>query len=202
MQKGTHSSILAWKITGTEESGQLRSMGLRGVGPGWVTLHAKVLVSSAQQASLERLPRDRSCYQGQKNKAPSAHLRCAWGGARRKEARRTSLAKAQRWGMAGVLCLGTSEQHHSQVGSEAGRHKAEEEAQELWHLKRGRDVWNGHRWARLAFRRPATQQMDQSGTRPWAGTPAWKTLGAERLGWGGGRAAGGMAADPQTLGLE
>jgi len=43
--------------------------------------------------------------------------------------------------------------------------------------------------------------MDQSGTRPWAGTPAWKTLGAERLGWGGGRAAGGMAADPPDPGV-
>ena len=44
--------------------------------------------------------------------------------------------------------------------------------------------------------------MDQSRARPWAGTPTWKILGAEYLGWGGGRAAKGMAADPQTLGLE
>lgn len=50
---------------------------------------------------------------------------------RRKEAGRTSLAKAQWRGMAGVLCLGTGEQHHSQVGSEAGKYKAEEEGQEL-----------------------------------------------------------------------
>lgn len=41
------------------------------------------------------------------------------------------MAKAQWRGMAGVLCLGTGEQHHSQVGSEAGKYKAEEEGQEL-----------------------------------------------------------------------
>ena len=33
----THSSILTWRIPGTEESGRLQSMGLQRVGHNWVT---------------------------------------------------------------------------------------------------------------------------------------------------------------------
>ena len=32
-----HSSILAWRIPGTEEPGELQSMGLQRLGHGWVT---------------------------------------------------------------------------------------------------------------------------------------------------------------------
>ena len=41
MEEGmaTHSSILAWRIPGTEESGGLQSMGLQRVGHDWVTKH-------------------------------------------------------------------------------------------------------------------------------------------------------------------
>ena len=35
----THSSILAWRILGTEEPGGLQSMGLQKVGHNWVTKH-------------------------------------------------------------------------------------------------------------------------------------------------------------------
>ena len=35
----THSSILAWKIPGTEEPGGLQSAGSEGVGHDWVTEH-------------------------------------------------------------------------------------------------------------------------------------------------------------------
>ena len=35
-----HSSTLAWKIPWTEEPGRLQSMGLQGVGHGWVTSHS------------------------------------------------------------------------------------------------------------------------------------------------------------------
>ena len=39
LEKGitTHSSILAWRITWTEESGGLQYMGLQRIGPSWVT---------------------------------------------------------------------------------------------------------------------------------------------------------------------
>ena len=36
-EMATHSSILAWRITGTEETGGLQSMGLQKVGHDWVT---------------------------------------------------------------------------------------------------------------------------------------------------------------------
>ena len=35
----THSSILAWRIPGTEEPSRLQSMGLQGVGHNWATEH-------------------------------------------------------------------------------------------------------------------------------------------------------------------
>ena len=35
----THSSIIAWKIPWTEESGELQSIGLQRVGHNWVTEH-------------------------------------------------------------------------------------------------------------------------------------------------------------------
>ena len=34
-EMATHSSILAWEISWTEDSGQLQSMGLQRVGPEW-----------------------------------------------------------------------------------------------------------------------------------------------------------------------
>ena len=34
---GTHSSILAWRIPGKEEPGELQSMGLQNIGYNWVT---------------------------------------------------------------------------------------------------------------------------------------------------------------------
>ena len=37
-EMATHSSILAWKIPWTEESGRLQSMGSQRVGHNWVTL--------------------------------------------------------------------------------------------------------------------------------------------------------------------
>ena len=42
MEKGmaTHSDILAWEIPGTEESGELQSMGSQRVGPDLETEHA------------------------------------------------------------------------------------------------------------------------------------------------------------------
>ena len=41
LEKGmaTHSSILAWRIPGTEEPGGLQSMGLQRVGHNWATKH-------------------------------------------------------------------------------------------------------------------------------------------------------------------
>ena len=38
-EMATHSSILAWKIPGTEEPGGLQSAGSEGVGHDWVTEH-------------------------------------------------------------------------------------------------------------------------------------------------------------------
>ena len=43
-------------------------------------------------------------------------------------------------GNAGGLCLGTSEQHHSQLGSEAGRQRQKRRAKSSDIYKRGRDV--------------------------------------------------------------
>ena len=40
----THSSILAWRIPGTEEPGKLQSMGLQTVGHDWATKHSTHLV--------------------------------------------------------------------------------------------------------------------------------------------------------------
>ena len=40
----THYSILAWKITWTEEPGGLQSMGLQRVGHDWVT-HTEIQIS-------------------------------------------------------------------------------------------------------------------------------------------------------------
>ena len=39
-EMATHSSIIAWKIPWTEESGELQSIGLQRVGHNWVTEHA------------------------------------------------------------------------------------------------------------------------------------------------------------------
>ena len=36
-EMATHSSILAWRITGTEETGGLQSMGLQKAGHDWTT---------------------------------------------------------------------------------------------------------------------------------------------------------------------
>ena len=36
-EMATHFSILAWRISWTEEPGGLHSMGLQGVGPDWAT---------------------------------------------------------------------------------------------------------------------------------------------------------------------
>ena len=38
-----HSSILAWTIPWTEESGRLQSMGLQRVRHGWATEHAHII---------------------------------------------------------------------------------------------------------------------------------------------------------------
>ena len=38
-EMATHSSILAWKIPWTEESGRLQSMGSQTAGHNWVTKH-------------------------------------------------------------------------------------------------------------------------------------------------------------------
>ena len=49
----THSSILAWKIAGTEEPGGLQSMGLQRVGHDWVTSLSLSLLSEVHHwASL------------------------------------------------------------------------------------------------------------------------------------------------------
>ena len=39
----THSSILAWRISWTEEPGGLQSMGLQRVSPDWATKHSTLL---------------------------------------------------------------------------------------------------------------------------------------------------------------
>ena len=41
-EMATHSSILAWKIPWTEESGGLQSKGLQRVGHDWVTKQAQI----------------------------------------------------------------------------------------------------------------------------------------------------------------
>ena len=41
----THSSILASKISGTEEPGSLLLMGSQGVGPSWITEHAHIALN-------------------------------------------------------------------------------------------------------------------------------------------------------------
>ena len=45
-EMATHSSILAWKIPRTEESGGLLSMGLQKVRHDWVTEHTHILYIS------------------------------------------------------------------------------------------------------------------------------------------------------------
>ena len=42
-EMATHSSILAWKIGWTEESGRLQSMGSQGVGHYWARMRARML---------------------------------------------------------------------------------------------------------------------------------------------------------------
>ena len=44
-EMATHSSILAWKIPWTEESGGLQSMGVQRIGHDWATKHARLLLS-------------------------------------------------------------------------------------------------------------------------------------------------------------
>ena len=56
-EMATHSSILAWKIPGTEEPGGLQSVGSQRVGHDWVTEHTQLLynamlVSAVQQREL------------------------------------------------------------------------------------------------------------------------------------------------------
>ena len=52
----THSSILAWKIPWTEESGGLQSMGLQRVGHDWATEHTHTqLLDRIQQWRLQLL---------------------------------------------------------------------------------------------------------------------------------------------------
>ena len=41
----THSSILAWEIPWTEESGGLQSMGSQRVGHNWATEHSSNMIS-------------------------------------------------------------------------------------------------------------------------------------------------------------
>ena len=48
-EMATHSSVLAWRIPGTEEPGGLPSMGLHRVGHDWSDLAAAAAVSGAQQ---------------------------------------------------------------------------------------------------------------------------------------------------------
>ena len=55
----THSSILAWRITWTEEPGRLQSMGSQRVGHDWVTL------ISLHCASLDLTSQRLSCYRVQ-----------------------------------------------------------------------------------------------------------------------------------------
>lgn len=50
------------------------------------------------------------------------------------------MAKAQWWGMAGALCLGTGEQHHSQVGQKQGDIRPKRRARSSDICKRERDV--------------------------------------------------------------
>ena len=40
-EMATHSSILGWEITWTEEPGELQSTGLQRVGHDWACMHAK-----------------------------------------------------------------------------------------------------------------------------------------------------------------
>ena len=55
----THSSVLAWRIPGTEEPGGLPSLGSHRVGRDWSDLAAAAAAASHSQALL--LPRDHHC---------------------------------------------------------------------------------------------------------------------------------------------
>ena len=59
-EMATHSSILAWEILGTEESGGLQSMGLQRVGNNFVTKPPPLLQRSRTELSLS------SCSQTQR----------------------------------------------------------------------------------------------------------------------------------------
>ena len=54
---GTHSSVLAWRIPGTEEPGGLLSMGLHRVGHDWSNLAAAAAVYLCCQWNLGKLVR-------------------------------------------------------------------------------------------------------------------------------------------------
>ena len=61
----THSSILAWKIPRTEESGRLPSMGSKRVGHDWVTKHhTSVLYENIQNGQRHRNRKQVSGFQG------------------------------------------------------------------------------------------------------------------------------------------
>jgi len=55
LQKGTHSSILAWRIPWTAEPGGLQSMGLQRVGHDWVTNTCTLLEKVLRQLILIKI---------------------------------------------------------------------------------------------------------------------------------------------------
>ena len=55
-EMATHSSILAWKIPGTEEPGGLQSTGLQGVGHDWVSLTKNAVLEGIMSLIFDHLP--------------------------------------------------------------------------------------------------------------------------------------------------
>ena len=59
-EMATHSSVLAWRIPGTEEPGRLLSMGLHRVGHDWSDLAAAAAATAAAEAALGPPPAERT----------------------------------------------------------------------------------------------------------------------------------------------
>ena len=67
----THSSILAWKIPWTEETGRLQSMGLQRVRHNWVTEHAHTCLGASLVAqTVKNLPAWRTGFNPWVRKIP------------------------------------------------------------------------------------------------------------------------------------
>ena len=60
-EKATHSSILAWKIPWTEESGGLQTMGSQRVGHGLATEYAHTWMRGAWWATVHEIAGSQSC---------------------------------------------------------------------------------------------------------------------------------------------